>query len=118
EMTANPYRALPSVERLLIDERVASLTSRHGREAMVHVARAILDEYRAWIERTGDPPARPAVDAVVQRAASLEPSLRHVINATGVIIHTNLGRAPLSAATIDAMARASAGYSNLEFDLP
>ncbi len=58
-----------------------------------------------------------AVDAIIERAAALEPSLRPVINATGVVLHTNLGRAPLSDAAIDAMREVSRGYSNLEFDL-
>ena len=57
-------------------------------------------------------------DAVNKRAyAAVAPSLKNVINATGVIIHTNLGRAPLSDATIDAMSAAGRSYSNLEFDL-
>jgi L-seryl-tRNA(Ser) seleniumtransferase len=116
-VTTNPYRSLPSIERLLGDERVARLAERHGHEAVVRVARSVLDEYRALIERTGGAPARSAADAVIERAASLESSLRPVINATGVIIHTNLGRAPLSRDTIAAMSQAAAGYSNLEYDL-
>ena len=113
----NPYRDLPSVERLLADERVASLAVRHGHDALVDVARAVLAEYRAEVAGSGRPPARPAVEAVIERAASLERSLRAVINATGVVIHTNLGRAPLSEATLAAMADAGRGYSNLEFDI-
>ncbi|MXW24044.1 MAG: hypothetical protein F4Z96_05235, partial [Chloroflexi bacterium] len=113
----NPYRALPAIDRLLADERVAPLAERHGHEALVRISRAVLDEYRAEIDRAGEPPARPPAEAVAERAQALEPSLRRVINATGVVIHTNLGRAPLSASTIEAMAAASEGYSNLEFDL-
>ena len=113
----NPYRDLPSVERLLADERVASLAARHGHDALVEVARAVLEEYRAEVADSGRPPDRPVVDAVIERATSLERSLRAVINATGVVIHTNLGRAPLSEATLAAMAEAGRGYSNLEFDV-
>ena len=113
----NPYRELPAIDRLLAHEQVAPLAERHGHEALLQIAREVLDEYRAEIERAGEAPPRPAAEAVVERASSLEPSLRRVVNATGVIIHTNLGRAPLSAATIAAMAAASEGYSNLEFDL-
>ena len=113
----NPYRALPAIDRLLADERVAPLAERHGHEALVRISRAVLDEYRAEIDRAGEAPSRPPAEAVAERAQSLEPSLRRVINATGVVIHTNLGRAPLSATTIEAMAAASEGYSNLEFDL-
>ena len=113
----NPYRELPAIERLLTHPRVAPLAERHGHEAIVRVAREVLDDYRAEIERSGAPPEQSAAEAVADRAASLEPSLRRVVNASGVIIHTNLGRAPLSRATIAAMAAASEGYSNIEFDL-
>ena len=116
-MTTNPYRELPAIERLLTHPRVAPLAERHGHEAIVRVAREVLDAYRAEIERSGALPEQSAAEAVADRAASLEPSLRRVVNASGVIIHTNLGRAPLSDATIAAMAAASEGYSNLEFDL-
>ncbi len=113
----NPYRGLPAIDRLLADERVAPLAERHGHDALVSISRAVLDEYRAEIDRAGEAPGRPPAEAVAERARALEPSLRRVINATGVVIHTNLGRAPLSRATIEAMAAASEGYSNLEFDL-
>ena len=113
----NPYRGLPAIDRLLADERVAPLAERHGHDALVRISRDVLDEYRAEIDRAGEAPGRPPAEAVAERARALEPSLRRVINATGVVIHTNLGRAPLSRATIEAMAAASEGYSNLEFDL-
>ena len=113
----NPYRGLPAIDRLLADERVAPLAERHGHDALVSISRAVLDEYRAEIDRAGEAPGRPPAEAVAERARALEPSLRRVINATGVVIHTNLGRAPLSRATIEAMVAASEGYSNLEFDL-
>jgi L-seryl-tRNA(Ser) seleniumtransferase len=113
----NPYRSLPSVERLVADDRVAPLAERHGHNAVVDLARAVLDEYRSEVERTGSAPQRSAAEVVVERAQTLERSLRRAINATGIVIHTNLGRAPLSDAAIDAMAEAGRGYSNLEFDL-
>ena len=113
----NALRAVPSIERLLGDERLLPLAARHGREAILEVARAVLEEYRAALLR-GEPGvgADPA-QLVVERAAALESSLRPVINATGVLLHTNLGRAPLSDAAIEAMREVSRGYSNLEFDL-
>ena len=111
------YRDLPSVERLLTDERVASLTARHGHDTMVDLARSVLAEYREAVRRHDGVPAQPLVDAVVKRAARFEPSLRRVINATGVVIHTNLGRAPLAPSALAAMAAAGAGYSNLEYDI-
>jgi len=113
----NPYRSLPSIDRLLADQRVAPLVERYGRDAVLGIAREVIDEYRVRAEQTGALPERPPAETVAERAQALERSLRRVINATGVVLHTNLGRAPLSAAAIEAMAAAGRGYSNLEFDL-
>lgn len=88
-------RELPSVDRLATS-----------------VARAVLTERREEI-LAGD---RREADLVERATRRLRPSLRRVVNATGVIVHTNLGRAPLSAVASEAIARISAGYSNLEFD--
>jgi len=112
----NPYRELPSIDRLLSDERVARLTERFGHDAVVELARAVLDEQRATIEETGAAPLDGMVELLISRGSTLEDSLVHVINATGVVLHTNLGRAPLARSAIDAMQRVSAGYSTLEFD--
>ncbi|MDP2328622.1 MAG: L-seryl-tRNA(Sec) selenium transferase, partial [Dehalococcoidia bacterium] len=112
----NPYRALPSIDRLVADERLAALIARHGREAVVDLAREIVEGHRQAIE-AGTPPSIDAVQAVLDRSAVLRPSLVRVINATGVIIHTNLGRAPLARSAVEAMQRVSNGYSNLEYDL-
>ena len=115
---ADLYRRLPSVERLITDHRVAPLVAEHGHASVVDLARSMLDEYREIAERTGALPAVDVAQALAERAReALRPTLRRVINATGVVIHTNLGRAPLSEATIEAMAAAGRGYSNLEFDL-
>ena len=119
-MTSNgdhPLRALPSVERVLADGRVMPLTVRHGHEAVVALARAVLDELRAELLEGREPAALDAAGLVAQRASTLERSLRPVINATGIVIHTNLGRAPLSDAALEAMREIGADYSNLEFDL-
>ncbi len=116
----SPYRDLPSVDRLLADERVRSLSREYGAGAITDIAREHLADLRRFIASGR---ACPAFDDIVHGLAAragvtLAPSLRPVINATGVIIHTNLGRAPLSDETIQAMAAVSRGYSNLEFDLP
>ena len=112
------FRDLPSIDRLLAEVRVVALIERHGRESVAALARAVLGEYRQAIAEAGAPPAQPVADAVVARAAAtLRPSLVRVVNATGVIIHTNLGRAPLSRAAIEAMQRVAGGYSNLEYDV-
>jgi L-seryl-tRNA(Ser) seleniumtransferase len=112
------FRSLPSVERLLAAEALSGAISELGRETVKQAVRDELDSRRKQIIDGGDGAGLEILDAVRQRAyASVAPSLKHVINATGVIIHTNLGRAPLSDATIEAMASAGRSYSNLEFDL-
>jgi L-seryl-tRNA(Ser) seleniumtransferase len=113
----NALRSLPSVDRLLQDERLAGLVRDHPRALVVEVAREELEAARQRIRDGGDP-APDLAHAVARRLAeSTRPALRRAINATGVIIHTNLGRAPLSAAALDAMRDVGVGYSNLEYDL-
>jgi L-seryl-tRNA(Ser) seleniumtransferase len=112
-------RKLPSVDRLLQEEAVAALAARWGHELTVESAREVLDAARTAI-RGGVPSLQPEVLArqVGERlAAKLRPTLRPAINATGVIVHTNLGRAPLSADAREAMDAVALGYSNLEYDL-
>jgi len=105
--------ALPAVGGLINEPAYAELATEFGHERVVE---AIRDQVAA--ERAGaavDDAAR--VNRVgVRLRESVAPRVRHVINATGVILHTNLGRAPLSRAAVDALAVA-AGYSNLELDL-
>jgi len=118
-MTAdNPFRSLPSVDRLLADERLYGLANGTG-AVLTNLVRDTLDSARGAIAQGQAPPSYDElVESVLQRADSVfQPSLRSVINATGVIIHTNLGRAPLSTETLAAMESISHGYSNLEFDL-
>lgn len=113
----NPYRELPSIDRLLEDQQISSLTKRHGHQALVSIAREVLDECRREVRSRGGLPLLTPQQMIVERASTLEPKLRRVINATGVIIHTNLGRAPLSTRAITAMSDSGVGYSNLEFEL-
>jgi L-seryl-tRNA(Ser) seleniumtransferase len=96
---------------------VRSIQALH--EVVAGIARQALEAARRTVsEGKLAPDEGQIIENVLSLAeAVLRPSLRPVINATGVIIHTNLGRAPLSEETIDAMATASRGYSNLEFDL-
>jgi len=113
------YRGLPSVDRLLADSRVDALTVEYGIPTVTDLARQHLDDLRRAIGAGHPCPTFDEVaSSLVERASStLAPSLRPVINATGVIIHTNLGRAPLSDDALAAMAAVGRGYSNLEFDL-
>ena len=105
-------RDLPSVDELLRDERLAS----RPRELAVATARSVLDDARDEIRRGGDP--GPIVDVVLRELDRAQrPSLRRVLNATGVLVHTNLGRAPLADAALARVAEVGGGYSNLEFDL-
>src|SRR2546422_2821362 len=115
----NPYRSLPSVDRLLSDERVRALANGGESGIATVIVRQAIESARLAIAGGSETPTEDQlVESVLGLAAAVfEPSLRPVINATGVIIHTNLGRAPLSDEAIEAMASVSRGYSNLEFDL-
>jgi len=105
-------RDLPSVDRLLADERLA----REPHDLVLGAARSVLERAREEI-RAGQEPS-PLVDAVLEELArGRRPSLRRVLNATGVLVHTNLGRAPLADAALARVAEVGSGYSNLEYDL-
>jgi len=112
-------RALPSVDRLLQAAMADGLDGRFGRRLTVQALQETLEEARALIRSSGEPPDETTLLAAAREKleAWLGPSLRPVINATGVILHTNLGRAPLSPAATQAMLEVAAGYSTLEFDL-
>ncbi len=111
-------RRLPSVDSLLRDARLRELAERAGQALVTDAIREVLDEARATIRRGAPAPEPEAlILAALGRArAWLSPSLRPVLNATGVILQTNLGRAPLSSRALAAMSQAAA-YSNLEYDL-
>jgi L-seryl-tRNA(Ser) seleniumtransferase len=112
-------RKLPSVDRLLQEESVAGLIARWRHGLAVDAARETLDAARQAIREGQDCPSIEALAREVgeRLAARLWPTLRPAINATGVIVHTNLGRAPLSAEARAAMDAVALGYSNLEYDL-
>jgi L-seryl-tRNA(Ser) seleniumtransferase len=117
--TQDQLRQLPSVDALLQDLTLRALEQRYGHTLVVEACRAALDTARQRILAGASAPM-PAllVDEIRERVEqAARPSLVPVINATGVIIHTNLGRAPLSEETIAAMKIAAQGYSNLEYDL-
>ncbi|MGH7615628.1 MAG: L-seryl-tRNA(Sec) selenium transferase, partial [Gemmatimonadaceae bacterium] len=110
-------RALPSVSSLLDSEAVRSLLGRAPRSVVVDAIRRTIDGARA-APHTAPESERAWTDAIAAAVQTAErPSLRRVINGTGVVLHTNLGRAPLPAAAIDAVARVASGLSNLEYDV-
>jgi L-seryl-tRNA(Ser) seleniumtransferase len=115
---SDSLRRLPSVERLLTAARDGSADEINHSTA-VALAREVLESARAYI-RGGA--AAPNIDDLVgelrgRTRAATRPPIRRVINATGVVIHTNLGRAPLSERALEAVAAAGRGYSNIEFQL-
>jgi L-seryl-tRNA(Ser) seleniumtransferase len=118
-------RQLPSVEQLLSSSLAKELSARHRRPALTRAARLALQRVRhRLLERTdGVAVTRPELEAEIQECwrAELEsrsrPGLRRVINATGVVLHTGLGRAPLAAAARRRLLAVARGYANLELDL-
>jgi len=107
-------RALPSVHQLLEEEPAAALIAEHGRPLVRFAVQRVLEE-----ERGSGVIAEPGArwSAIERAIAELRrPRLRPVVNATGVILHTNLGRAPLAAAAAEAAAAIAGRYSTLEFD--
>jgi L-seryl-tRNA(Ser) seleniumtransferase len=117
--TQEELRKLPSVDRLLQEESTAELVTRWGHDLTVAAVRETLDAARLMIHDGGAcPPDEALAREVSERlTAQLQATLRPAINATGVIVHTNLGRAPLSAEARAAMDAVAVGYSNLEYDL-
>ncbi|MGA2988987.1 MAG: L-seryl-tRNA(Sec) selenium transferase [Candidatus Korobacteraceae bacterium] len=138
------FRLLPSVDELLRSQAISPLISAHGHAAVVEACRAALDELRRSIAEgpaartpanakpafAGDPTEvaanRDRVESAIamlpaavsaQLADSSRLSLRRVVNATGVVLHTNLGRAPLAESALQHALEVARGYSNLEFDL-
>jgi L-seryl-tRNA(Ser) seleniumtransferase len=118
------FRELPSVDELLRTEAIASLVSVHGAASVTDASRAVLSRLRDEISsgtldehglRLAVEGLPNAIESHLRR--SLAYSLRTVINATGVILHTNLGRAPLAATALDHIRETGSGYSNLEFNL-
>jgi L-seryl-tRNA(Ser) seleniumtransferase len=114
-------RDLPSVEQLLQTRSAAELIAQFGRPLTLHAVRHVLDMVRTQSGTSGEL-TLPGREGLLNMAAEMldnwtHATLQPVINATGVILHTNLGRAPLSQAAITAMEVVSRDYSSLEFDL-
>jgi L-seryl-tRNA(Ser) seleniumtransferase len=115
-------REIPSVDDLLIRPRLHALAEKAGRGVVTQATRNVLAEVRTRLKSELSNSNLLDSAALEARVASeveamLAPSLRHVINATGVILHTNLGRAPLSSETVAQIAETATRYSNLEYDI-
>ena len=117
----NPLRSLPQVQRLLELPVANSLCAEFGRAAVINALRDTLEGLREQISAgllTTVPDAQTLLARSGEKlAARRQPGLRRAINATGIVLHTNLGRAPLAPEAIAAVAAVAAGYCNLEFDL-
>jgi L-seryl-tRNA(Ser) seleniumtransferase len=124
QASADLYRKLPSVDEILRSPELVALASKEGQVAVTDAARAVLESLRQEIA-AGELDANHvdlALSGLEGAAArqvrqSLKYSLRTVINATGVILHTNLGRAPLAASALEHVSEIAGSYSNLEFDV-
>lgn len=117
-------KQLPAIDRLLNAPPLLALAGQVPRPLLLEAAQQTVAALRQELLQAKSAAAAPdlSIEAVAERAAllateKLRPSLRQVINATGTLLHTNLGRAPLAQCALDAMAAVSRGYSNLEFDL-
>ncbi len=118
---SDAFRSLPSVDRLLRQARAVGLLARYPRELVTDAVRAQVELVRADLVAGGEGMV-PSDDALlvfaeVQLRAIAAPTLRPVINASGVVLHTNLGRAVLADEAVDAVAAVAAEASNLEYDL-
>ncbi len=126
---AELLRQIPSVDELLAQPRLAALATRVDRTLLVEVTRTVLAELRSRITDHATSTVLGELTLLAADSATLEEhisslverilahSLQPVINATGVILHTNLGRAPLPLAVVEEFRRTATQYSNLEYDL-
>jgi L-seryl-tRNA(Ser) seleniumtransferase len=116
---SSEFRRLPSVDKLLSEERIKQLAGTYPHELLVSLVRQHLENERLAITAGKSCPSiDEMVGSICTQLKRLEsPSMRPVINATGVLLHTNLGRSPISQEAIAAMDTAARGYSNLELDL-
>ena len=111
----NPYRLIPKMENILLHKSIPKNCSIHKEAAQI-----VLDDIRENISKgiTDVPLTDEIISMVLEKAAKLsKPSIQRVINGTGIILHTNLGRAPLPCAAIEAVNMAAKSYTNLEFDI-
>jgi L-seryl-tRNA(Ser) seleniumtransferase len=117
------FRVIPAIDQLRQRPACRALLGQFGEVAGLGALRAAADALREHIAGGGDVSGSEAAAAWLESEArrrlerEFQPSLRQVINVTGVIVHTNLGRAPLAAAALERIAAVAGGYTNLEYDL-
>ena len=119
---SDPRRRIPSVDALLASQEFEVIMKKFPRPLVVRVTRVVIEEIRKRFlsgdkEMSGDGLESYARAVLAHLEQEAMPSLRRVINATGVVLHTNLGRAPIAELAVDAMSTAAQGYSNLEYDV-
>ena len=117
------YRSIPKVDILLEDAGIQSLIETYSRDTVMEAIRSEMDSLRAFIGKCDNEEiAREQIEAlktnITKRVAKMhEPNMKMVINATGTILHTNLGRAPIGQKHMDRIAALATGYCNLEYNL-
>src|SRR5436190_10024545 len=122
-LAVSDLRAIPSIEQLRQRSAIRALEAQYGAAAAVDALRAAADAVRKAVVASGQPADAHSITSRIEQAAAdhldrvFRSSLRRVINASGVVLHTNLGRAPLAPAAIDRIRQVAGGYSSLEYDL-
>ncbi len=119
---ASSFRQLPAVNELVDAPGLSDWRSRVPRSIVVEAARGVLGEFRQKLATTGEPGEVPPLNEFARRVIERlcweeRPRLRPVINATGIILHTGLGRSPLAESAVQAVAEVARGYASLELDL-
>ena len=122
-MAVNQFKNLPSVTELLESRSLKTLVDRVSHNVVVDGVRSFLDDLRDDVRKSSPEGNLPDVGELAERIARRilqgeQPSLRPVINATGILLHTGLGRAPLADAAVDEMIRVARDYASVELDLP
>ena len=117
----NMMKEIPKVDRILTWTEISTLLVKYTRPEVLTAVRTVLDQLREQVRNNGDAvslePYRICAQVSSELAARSRPSLQAVVNGTGVVVHTNLGRSPLADEAEAALHTVSGGYSNLEYDL-
>jgi L-seryl-tRNA(Ser) seleniumtransferase len=121
-MSDNLFRKLPKVDQVLAEPAVQALAPTYAHERIVSAVREEISDLRELVKQGQDPDGRTEPATVAQRVTErlhreYRPRLRRVLNATGIVLHTNLGRAPIAEEAAQAAYEAARGYLNLELDL-